>query len=66
MQTELFPIDSKDASYKKAINEYRFFVSKGAQVHLVLLKKENTYSICFNSKKFIENKLSNVYQIIPC
>lgn len=66
IQTELFPIDTKDASYQKAFNEYRFFVSRGSQVHLVLVKKENRYSVCFNSRKFIENKLSNVYKIIPC
>lgn len=64
MQTILFPQEKKEASYNQALNEYKSFVSKGANVHLVLIKSEDRYSVCFNSKNFIKNKLSNVYELI--
>lgn len=66
MQVELFESKKKyGKSYRDTLKEYRQLIAKGAnRVHLVWLKKELSYSICFHTENFIRNRLNSVYEFI--
>lgn len=66
MQVELFETTKKyGKSYRDTLKEYRQLIGKGVtRVHLVWLKKEMSYSICFHTEIFIREKLNSVYEFI--
>lgn len=66
MQVELFETSKKyGKSYRNTLKEYRHLIAKGAnRVHLVWLKKEMSYGICFHTENFIRNRLCSVYEFI--